>query len=300
MPITIDTALPALPARPEGSHKGTFGKALIVAGSRGMSGAAALSGLAALRGGAGLVQVAVPVGILPIVAAIEPSYMTVPLAEDPSGRISRDAAGEILRLAGDCTAMALGPGWGQSPDLEELARLLFAQAPVPLLVDADGLNALARTPGGWPEAPASSSPGRERVITPHPGEFARILGTDTKAVQADRERLAGDFAEKHGVVVLLKGHRTVITDGQRMTLNTTGNSGMSTGGTGDVLTGLITALLAQKLPAYDAARLGAHLHGLAGDLAAAELSQPGLIASDLPRYLGKAFLQEESRMSKPE
>ncbi|MSR59168.1 MAG: NAD(P)H-hydrate dehydratase [Planctomycetaceae bacterium] len=287
MPLPINTVLPALPARPAASHKGTFGKVLIVAGSRGMSGAACLAGLGALRGGAGLVQVAVPAGILPVVAAVEPSYLTVPLAEDQEGRIDRQAAREILALAGKCTAMAIGPGWGTSPDLQELARLVFTEAPVPLVVDADGLNALSRTPGGWPQAPA----GVARVITPHPGEFARILGIDTKAVQADRETLAAEFAARHGLTVLLKGHQTVITDGQRMTINTTGNSGMSTGGTGDVLTGLITALLAQGLGAYDAARLGAHLHGLAGDLAAAVLSQPGLIASDLPKYLGQAWLQ---------
>lgn len=287
MPLPIDTVLPSLPARPAASHKGTFGKVLLVAGSRGMSGAASLAGLGALRGGAGLVQVAVPAGILPVVAAVEPSYLTVPLAEDRQGRIDRQAARDILALAGACTAMAIGPGWGASPDLQELARLVYAEAPVPLVVDADGLNALAHTPGRWPGAPSET----ERIITPHPGEFARILGTDTKTVQADRETLAAEFALRHGVIVLLKGFQTVITDGKRMMLNTTGNSGMSTGGTGDVLTGLITALLAQGLAAYDAARLGAHLHGLAGDLAAAALSQPGLIASDLPRFLGQAWLQ---------
>lgn len=285
MPIPIEATLPTLPARPEESHKGTFGKALIVAGSRGMSGAACLAGLGALRGGAGLVQLAVPAGILPIVAAVEPSHLTVSLPEDDHGRISRLAAREILGLAPDCSAMAIGPGCGTSPDLLELVHLVYTTVSVPLVVDADGLNALSRLSGGLPQAPAP------RVLTPHPGEFARLLGTDTKSVQADRETLAAEFAAKHGVIVLLKGHRTVITDGQRTAINTTGNSGMATGGTGDVLTGLITALLAQGMTAFDAARLGAHLHGLAGDLAASELSRPGLIASDLARYLGKAWLQ---------
>lgn len=287
MPIPIDVSLPSLPPRPDESHKGTFGKALIVGGSRGMSGAAALAGLGALRGGAGLVQVALPAGILPIVAAIEPSYLTVSLPEDDAGRISRTAAQELLSLAGACSAMAIGPGWGMSPDLVELAHLLYTSVGVPLVIDADGLNALGNSPGGWPAAPL----GAARVVTPHPGEFARLLRIDTKSVQADREALAAQFAARQGVIVLLKGHRTVITDGTKVAINTTGNSGMATGGTGDVLTGLVTALLAQGMPPFDAARLGAHLHGLAGDLAAAEQSQPGLIASDLPRYLGKAWLQ---------
>lgn len=287
MTFPIDVTPLVLPSRPDDGHKGTFGKALIVAGSRGMSGAACLSGLGALRGGAGLVQVAVPEGILPIVAAVEPSYLTVALPEDEQGRLGRRAAREILDLAEGSTAMAIGPGWGRSADLQELAHLICTTVTIPLVVDADGLNALARSPGGWPPSPA----GATRVITPHPGEFARLLNTDTKSVQADREALACDFAVRHGITVLLKGQRTVISDGTRVAINTTGNSGMATGGTGDVLTGLITALLAQRLAGYDAARLGAHLHGLAGDLAAAEISKPGLVASDLPRYLGKAWLQ---------
>lgn len=287
MTIPIDSTPLTLPARPEEGHKGTFGKALIVAGSRGMSGAACLSGLGALRGGAGLVQVAVPAGILPIVAAHEPSYLTTSLPEDDAGRIGRTAARVLLEAAAGCTAMAIGPGWGTSADLEELARSLYSSVAVPLVVDADGLNALAHSAGDWPTPPD----GAARIITPHPGEFARLLKSDTKTVQANRESLAAEFAARHGVIVLLKGHDTVITDGHKAALNTTGNAGMATGGTGDVLTGLIAALLAQGMTPFEAARLGAHLHGLAGDLAAAELSRHGLIASDLPRYLSKAWLR---------
>jgi ADP-dependent NAD(P)H-hydrate dehydratase len=287
MSIAIDAKLPALPPRPEESHKGTFGKVLIVAGSRGMSGAASLTGLGALRGGAGLVQVAVPAGILPVVAAVEPSYLTVALPEDDGGRISRQATREILSLAEECSAMAIGPGWGASPDLVELAHFLYRTAPVPLVVDADALNALAKASSEWPQTPQ----GALRILTPHPGEFSRLLKTDAKNIQSHRESLAAEFAASRGVVVLLKGYRTIITDGQTMAINTTGNSGMATGGTGDVLTGLIAALLAQGMSPFDAARLGAHLHGLAGDLAATSLSRPGLIASDLPQFLGKAWLQ---------
>jgi ADP-dependent NAD(P)H-hydrate dehydratase len=136
--------------------------------------------------------------------------------------------------------------------------------------------------------PAAAGP---RILTPHPGEFARLTKTDIKTVQQAREEMAAEFATAHKCVVLLKGAGTVITNGRQIAVNTTGNSGMATGGSGDVLTGLIAALLAQGMPDFEAAQLAAHLHGLAGDLAAAELSQPGLIASDLPRYLAAAWLQ---------
>lgn len=286
MPAPIEASLSKLPERTVTSHKGTFGRVLIVAGSRGMSGAACLAGLAALRGGAGLVQLAVPEGILSIVAGVEPAYMTAPLPEDAQGCIAREAAREIVALAASATAAAIGPGWGQSADLQELAHLLYTTLAIPLVIDADALNALARTPGGFPQHPD----GALRVITPHPGEFSRLTSIDTAAIQSDREALAADFAGRHGVVVVLKGHESVVSDGSRTAINTTGNCGMATGGTGDVLTGLIAALLAQRMPAFEAAHVGAHLHGLAGDLAAAELSQPGLIASDLPRFLGRAWL----------
>jgi ADP-dependent NAD(P)H-hydrate dehydratase len=291
MSVSIDVTLPALPARPETGHKGTFGKVLIVAGSRGMSGAASLAGLGALRGGAGLVHLAVPAGILPIVAAFEPSYLTVGLPEDEQGRISAPALGTVMELSAQCTSLAIGPGWGQSPDLRELAYAIYTTAALPVVIDADALNGLARSPGGWPRGPA----GVPRVITPHPGEFSRLTGLDPQSIEADRTDLAARFAEQHNLIVLLKGHNTVITDGSKAALNTTGNSGMATGGMGDVLTGLLAALLARGMSAFDAAHLAAHLHGLAGDLAAAELSEPGLIASDLPRYLGKAW----QRMGSP-
>ena len=287
MTVSHNLSLPSLPVRPDDGHKGTFGKVLIVAGSRGMSGAACLSGLGALRGGAGLVTVAVPAGIQSIVAGVEPSYLTVGLPEDESGRLSRSAGAEILKRAGDATAVAIGPGWGQSADLKELSLFLYTHVERPLVVDADALNALSASPGGFPRAPGDWP----RIVTPHPGEFARLVKTDTAAVQADRDGLAAGFARDHGVIVVLKGRGTVVTCGQKVAVNTTGNSGMGTGGTGDVLTGLLAALLAQKMPPFDAAHLAVHLHGLAGDLAAAEQGAPGLIASDLPRFLGKAWKQ---------
>ena len=209
------------------------------------------------------------------------------LFRSDQGRISRIAAAEILPRAQQATAVAIGPGWGKSPDLIELAHALYAEVGRPLVVDADALNALAASPAGFPKPPQ----GAPRILTPHPGEFARLLTTKTKSVQHDRETMAADFARQHGTIVVLKGHGTVVTDGEKVAINTTGNSGMATGGTGDVLTGLVVGLLAQGMVPFAAAHLAVYLHGLAGDLAAAEQSRPGLIASDLPRYLGKAWKQ---------
>lgn len=300
MTVERITELPEIPPRPPGAHKGTFGKIVIVGGSRGMSGAAALAGLGALRGGAGLVFLAVPHSVLPIVAAVEPSYLTLSLPEDEQGRICMVATTLLQSALPAHDAAAIGPGMGRSEELTDLMQRVYAEATVPLVIDADGLNALAKISrvdasgltGLLPERVAEhSAAGRllPRILTPHPGEFARLIGSDVATVQSRREELAVRYAARNNVVLVLKGHRTLVTDGQRLYENTTGNSGMATGGSGDVLTGLITALLGQKLPAFEAAQLGVHLHGLAGDLAAVELSQPGLIASDLPRFLPAAW-----------
>ena len=279
------TDLPMLPARPVEAHKGTFGSAWIIAGSRGMSGAAILSGLSALRGGAGLVTVAVPSSIQATVAGHEPSYLTVGLPEDEEGRLSFAAIDSLkARLPGQSVA-AFGPGIGQSPAIVELACELYQHAPLPMVFDADGLNALAQRPEILTRKPGQP----ERILTPHPGEFARLTGNPIDEIQAHRQEAAQEFAKQHHLVVLLKGHRTVITDGNLAAFNVTGNSGMATGGTGDVLTGLIASIIAQRKTGYDAARLAAYLHGRAGDLAAELLSEPGLIASDLPKFLGRAW-----------
>lgn len=278
-----DAQLPQLPPRPADSNKGTYGRALIVAGSRGMSGAAALAGMGALRGGAGLVELAVPQGIQAIVAGIEPSWMTTALPEDADGRLSESALEVIESRWSAASSVAIGPGWGVTDTTRRLARHIVEHCPCPLVVDADALNALVGQRESWSKAIAP------RIFTPHPGEFARLCETSTAQVQARRSQLAQEFATAGKIVVLLKGQGTVITDGEQLAINPTGNPGMATGGTGDVLTGLITALLAQQMRPFDAARLAAFLHGLAGDLAAAEFSEPGLIASDLPRYLGRAW-----------
>ena len=285
--VQLVPTLPVLPIRTEDAHKGDFGRVLVVAGSRGMSGAACLAGTAALRGGAGLVTVAVPEGILPIVATYEPSYLTLALPEDSNGRIRTGAMARLNEALSAQSAVAIGPGLGQSAGLLDLVGELYSSSPLPLVIDADALNLLAKRP----YLLTRPEDGAPRILTPHPGEFSRLTGLDATAIQQDRQRHAIEFAQKHRVVLLLKGRETIITDGVRLAINTTGNSGLATGGSGDVLTGLIAALLGQGMAPLEAAHLGAHLHGIAGDLAAEELSKPGLIASDLLHFLGRAWCE---------
>jgi NAD(P)H-hydrate epimerase len=274
--------LPVLPERLADSHKGDFGLALLIGGSRGMTGAIGLAGMAALRGGAGLVRLAVPDVCLDIVAGFEPSYMTVPLPSDEEGRIVTAAREKLLHLTETATVVGLGPGLGRSREIEELVGWLYENVARPMVVDADALHALSVLPQSM------ARPGGPRILTPHPGEFARLLHRD-KIPPMEQHSAALDLAKRCGVVVVLKGHRTLITDGIAEHFNSTGNPGMATGGSGDVLTGLVVALACQHLPPLDAARLGVFLHGLAGDLAASELGQESMIASDLVQFLPTAF-----------
>jgi len=279
--------LPKLSPRRDDAHKGDFGLALIVGGSRGMAGAAALAGMAALRGGAGLVRLAVPEPCLDVIAGFEPSYMTVALPADAAGHISAGAFDRIVELVNQSTVIACGPGLGRSSDLDQLVSRLYQEINKPMVFDADALNVLAAN------SDTLAHPGGPRILTPHPGEFARLIGK--KLDGEARNEAAVDLAARCGIIVVLKGHHTLITDGRRRAINTTGNPGMATGGSGDVLTGLITALACQHLEPYNAAQLGVYLHGLAGDLAAEQLGQVSLIASDLIQFLPKAFQQFTSK-----
>jgi hydroxyethylthiazole kinase-like uncharacterized protein yjeF len=283
--------VPRLAPRDPDANKGDFGRVLLAAGSRGMSGAAVLCTTAALRGGAGLVRVAVPAGILPIVAAGNPCYMTAPLPEDEHGRLAAAAAPELVALLAQNTAAGLGPGLGRGDGVSAVVRAVLEQTDLPLVIDADGLNALP------PMLDVLKRRRGPTVLTPHPGEFGRLVGLDPAAVQADRQGLAVRFAADHGAVVVLKGRHTVVTDGRRVYVNRTGNPGMATGGTGDVLTGLTTALLGQlggRLEPFAAAQLAVYLHGLAGDLARDALGETSLIATDLLDYLPQAFRSHQS------
>jgi NAD(P)H-hydrate epimerase len=281
-----DDPLPRLPRRAADSHKGTFGSALLIGGSQGMAGAISLAGMAALRTGAGLVRVATARSVQPTVAGFEPSYMTIALADDVDGHIASAARDQIAEYAARSTVVACGPGIGRSHELTDLVAWLYKSLDKPLVVDADALNALAE------RQHALARPGGPRILTPHPGEFCRLEQID-KLPPDEREPAARRLAQRAGAVVVLKGHHTVITDGERLTVNPTGNPGMATGGTGDVLTGVITALAAQGLDAFSAARLGAYVHGLAGDLAAIQIGPVGIIARDLVAQLPAALAQCE-------
>jgi ADP-dependent NAD(P)H-hydrate dehydratase len=282
--VEMVTELPRLAPRVPASNKGDFGRVLVVAGSRGMSGAAILCASAALRGGAGLVKLAVPHEILPIVAAANPCYTTLPLPQDGGGRLAPVALAEIVAEARTQTVVAVGPGLGRSDTLGTLLANLLEQVSLPIVLDADGINAFASQP-----ARLGSASGAARIITPHPGEFARLVQMEIREVQGRRQELALQFAHAHQLIVVLKGHQTLVTDGRRLYRNSTGNPGLATGGTGDVLTGLIAALLGQKLEPFAAAQLGTYLHGLAGDLARDQLGEVSLIASDLLSFMPAAF-----------
>ena len=277
--------LPRLQERAADSHKGTYGTVLALAGGRGTAGAAALVGGAALRSGAGLVRICCPEEVQPTVASFEPSYMTYPVAHDREGLVTFEAGRKVLeKFAPTATVLAMGPGLGQSADLRELVRWVVESVDVPTVLDADALNNLA----GQTEALAKLK--RPVVITPHPGEFSRLTGRDTKEIQEDREAHAAGFAASaEHLVLVLKGAETIVTDGRRLYKNTTGNPGMATGGSGDALTGVIAALIAQGMDPFDAACLGTYAHGLAGDIARDNNGVVGLIAGDIVDSLADAF-----------
>jgi NAD(P)H-hydrate epimerase len=270
------------------SHKGDYGHVLIVAGSRGKTGAAHLSALGALRSGAGLVTVATPACCQPIVAAMAPEYMTESLEERADG-LDPAAADRVLDMARD--VLAIGPGLGQAEGTREFIGALVDRATMPVVVDADGLNAFA----GHPERLAGRE-GRDVIITPHPGEMGRLVGMSTDEVQASRLEIARNFATGHRVYVVLKGHRTLIaTPDGKVFINPTGNAGMATGGTGDVLTGMLAAWLAQLLDAEAACQLAVYLHGMAGDLAEADEGEVAMTATDVAAHIGDAIMELTAR-----
>ncbi|QDU27374.1 ATP-dependent (S)-NAD(P)H-hydrate dehydratase [Anatilimnocola aggregata] len=282
--------LPHLPPRKPDSHKGNFGRAVLIGGSYGMAGAISLSGMACLRSGAGLVQLAVAEPMLAQVACHDPCYMTTPLScHDDAEFAIPEVIDELQKVTEPATCLAIGPGLGRSEVRTKIVQHLYERLPQPLVVDADGLNALADVAQRNGQPPRHPGP---RILTPHPGEFSRL--TNQKfASRAEQVVAAKTFAAQWNVVLVLKGQHTLITDGIRHELNQTGNPGMATGGSGDVLTGVITALVCQGLAPFEAAVLGCHVHGLAGDLAATEVGQVSLIATDLVRFLPPAFQRLE-------
>ena len=282
--ITKDLVAPLFRPRAPESHKGDYGHVLVVAGSRGKTGAAVLAGSAALRSGAGLVTVAAPASAVPIIAASRPELMTLPLTEDENGGVHPDAAAQVLEFEAD--VIAIGPGLGRTANVRTFVQTVVEGAGVPVILDADAIVAFS----GEADRLVAGD-GLDLVLTPHPGEMAALTGLTIDEIQAHRLSVARDFATTHHCHLILKGHRTVIATPEGQTfINLTGNPGMATAGTGDVLTGMLAAWTGQLQDVKTACQAGVYLHGLAGDLAEADEGETAVIASDLVDRLGDAVL----------
>lgn len=271
-----------MPRLPD-THKGDYGHVMVLAGSLGKAGAAALAAKAALRSGAGLVSVVVPVSLVPVIHQLSAEVMCIGIAESIDGTIGIGADEEIFRLSKKMGACAIGPGLTTHREAVQVVRNLVKHLSVPMVIDADGLNALA---GSLDILNGLNAPA---VLTPHPGEMSRLAGIAPEEIQKDRLGIAARFATRYGVTLVLKGAATVVAgaDG-RMFINSTGNPGMATAGAGDVLTGMIAGFLAQGYPATEAACLGVYIHGLAGDIAAKEKTETAMIAGDIIEKIPEA------------
>jgi hydroxyethylthiazole kinase-like uncharacterized protein yjeF len=288
--ITARDVVPLIGPRLAESNKGNYGHVLVVGGSLGKAGAAAMAGMAVLRAGGGLSTVATAKSVLGTVAGFHPELMTEPLPETDAGAVSTRAQDRIEELVKGVTALAIGPGISRDPQTAELVRALAEKLQLPMVVDADGLNAFqGRTA-------KLNGKGRTLVITPHPGEMARLAGCTIADVQKDRLGTARKFAREHELIVVLKGHRTLVVrpDGEAW-VNTTGNAGMATGGTGDILTGMVAGMIAQhSKDAFAAVLAAVHLHGLAGDVMRERVGEHSLVATDLLQGLPEAFRRTQN------
>jgi NAD(P)H-hydrate epimerase len=288
--------LPILPPRQLDAHKGMFGHALLMGGSVGMAGAISIAGMACMAAGAGRVTLGIPQVNYSIVASYHPAYMTWPLPCDSRGRLTDSAMVELKEPLSQATCIAIGPGLGRSGSSDAIVEELFDRGLLPMVLDADALNALSETKV-WRRRNRSGviSPLKSptRILTPHPGEWERLSGV-AASDRAAQTAAAIEIASRTHCIVILKGHETFITDGSVSAVNRTGNAALAVGGSGDCLTGIVTALLCQGMAAIDAARLGVHLHGLAGDLAHQELGGPSVLATDVIRFLYAAFRQSKA------
>ncbi|MCC6573143.1 MAG: NAD(P)H-hydrate dehydratase [Planctomycetes bacterium] len=286
--VSLSTEVPPIPARNPWMHKGDAGRVLVVAGSSGMVGAAALCSRACLRAGAGLVRVGMPWRLAALVAGRDPDVMTLALPETDDGAISAMSPPKIIDALEGVNVLAIGPGLGTNPQTSQAVRNLLPEVTCQLVIDADALNAIAKNPeetfSKFKKAP------QRPVITPHPGELMRLLGSKHEGKDLGRDEearkiAARNYAASNHLVCVLKGHRTVVSDGLRTYVNNTGNPGMAKAGMGDVLTGVIAAFCAQGYPSFEAAVLGVYIHGLAGDRVRDTLGEIGMMASDVVEQL---------------
>lgn len=281
--------------RKNNTSKKDYGHVFVLAGSAGFTGAAYLTAQAALLSGSGLVTLGIPRSLNIIFAKKFVEVMTRPLPETKAKTLSSRAFGEIKKFCEKADVLAIGPGLSRNKETQVLVRKIVKNIKLPRVIDADGLNALA---GHLDILPATGNWELGTVLTPHEGEMARLLGKTPKFVHANRKDIAKAFAKKYNVVLVLKGHRSIVTgpDGE-VYINKTGNPGMATGGTGDVLTGIIAGFMGQGLPAFEAAKLGVYIHGLAGDLAAKEKGEISLIATDLLKALPVILHRREKMLA---
>jgi len=283
--VDPQTASSLIHVRERTGHKGTYGHCLVVAGSTGKTGAAALAANSAVRSGSGLVTLAVPESLNPVLEIKTTEAMTLPFADSGRGFLGSFNGDAITAAFSGMDAVAIGPGISRHPDTAALVRRLVSECPLPLVVDADGLNAIA---GDVSILERKTSPAV--VLTPHPGEMSRLCGLDIDRIEADRAGVARDFAVRYGVYLVLKGAGTVVaTPGGEISVNGSGNPGMATGGMGDVLTGVLVSLLGQGYPFTDACRLGVFLHGYAADMVAERQGEVGMTASDVLESLPRAY-----------
>jgi ADP-dependent NAD(P)H-hydrate dehydratase / NAD(P)H-hydrate epimerase len=287
--LTREQMRALLQPRAADAHKGDFGRVLVVAGSVGKAGAAVLCGQGAMRAGAGLVTVATPHSCQPTIAAQVVEYMTEGLEETAEGTVQHSAIDAVLGV--DADVVVAGPGLGRGEGVTQFVRALLDGYEGPLVLDADALNAFEAEP-----AALVGREGRDVIITPHPGEMARLVGCTVEDLQADRIGITTDFARRHKLYVVLKGYRTlVVTPDEKVFVNPTGSPGMATGGTGDVLAGMLAGFLAQLLDAEAACKLAVYIHGSAGELADADSGEVSMTAGDLVDHIGDAILEVSAR-----
>lgn len=278
-----------LPKRPDDANKGTMGTLLNISGSYAMAGACTLSSLSALKSGVGLLKVALPKSIYPIVASSVYEAVFLPVCDSDSGTVDNNSLDFLLDNAKKSSAVLLGCGLKLCDETIEFVRDFVTACVTPMLIDADGINALSLNINVLSE---KNSP---VVLTPHPKEMSRLTGLSVEYIQSNREKVATDFAKKYGVVLVLKGKDTIVTDGNRIFINPTGNSGMAKGGSGDVLSGIISSLMAQGISVFEASCIGVYIHGLSGDYAAKELSKTSMLPRDIIEFLPKAFKAFEDK-----
>ncbi len=286
--------LPKLNSRKSNSHKGSYGRVLVLAGSPGLTGAACLCSKAALRSGSGIVTLGIPESLNPVMEAKLTCVMTCPLPETGVSTLSNKGKKKIMKLCESHDVVALGPGLSQQPETRELILWLIKNIDRNMVIDADGLNALADN------VKVLYKIKKHAVLTPHPGEMSRLTGAGSaKEVQKERLNTASQFVQlvqekidnERRLILVLKGDKTIVADSGKVYINRTGNPGMATAGTGDVLTGIIASLIGQGHDVFDASQLGVYIHGLAGDIAAKKKGERSMIASDIIEYLPDAFIK---------